>query len=135
MSHLVYLCNLYLWIYPFRLQKHAFPISLIHYIKIQGDQVYKLPYSINLCIINARPDISLNKALGKPQKMVIFLVARPLRPLTPPPLGLVAIGTFFLRLPLADWKSYSQFASLFVKGDIFTAFFWTRFCLHNLGVH
>ena len=35
---------------------------------------------------------------GKPQKNVLFLVARPLRPLAPPPLGLVAIGTFILTL-------------------------------------
>ena len=34
--------------------------------------------------------------LRKPQKKVLFLVARPLRPLAPPPLGLVAIGTFSL---------------------------------------
>ena len=29
-------------------------------------------------------------------KKVFFLVARPLRPLAPPPLGLVAIGTFLI---------------------------------------
>ena len=34
--------------------------------------------------------------LGKPQKKVIFLVARPIRPLVPPaPLGLVAMEPFF----------------------------------------
>ena len=31
-------------------------------------------------------------------KKVLFLVARLLRPLAPPPLGLVTIGTFFLTL-------------------------------------
>ena len=34
--------------------------------------------------------------LGKPHKKVLILVVRPLRPL--PPLGLVALGTFFLTL-------------------------------------
>ena len=46
-------------------------------------------------------------------KKVLFWVARPLRPLPPPPLGLVAIGTFFivLKQPATDFdnKIFSQF--------------------------
>ena len=44
---------------------------------------------------------------AKQNKNILFLVARPLRPLAPPPsLGSVAIGTFFLKL-----KKKSRLAS------------------------
>ena len=39
--------------------------------------------------------ITVLESIREAAKKNLFLVARPLRPLAPPPLGLVAIGTFF----------------------------------------
>ena len=45
--------------------------------------------------------------LREAAKKVLFLVARPLRPLAPPP-GLVAIGTFFLTLKKVLFSSVAH---------------------------
>ena len=42
----------------------------------------------------------LNETQGKPRKKVIFLMAGPLRP-NPPP-SLMAVGTFFFSLKIAE---------------------------------
>ena len=60
-------------------------------------------YTRGIQIWNCNPDPQILD-MGSRKKKVLYLVARPLRPLVPS-LGLVAIGTFFLNLFFLRWHT------------------------------
>ena len=76
------------------------PLKVAEYVLEHRSNPLYLVYRYQLCVY---PWTSFSSGIREAAKKVLFLVARPLRLLAPPPLGLVALGTFFLTLKISSF--------------------------------